>query len=146
MQFSPLSKKVAVKQVQTKNLDEHAFLLELSSPKNGRPLPLKERRSSLSTLSLDLPSLEVEAAFDVPQTPPMRLGKRSGKTVLFPDAEDQNTRHNICQFSLAPWTYLLNIPGKNIRDALIDAFNFWLDCSRENIALIKQIVGYEYYY
>jgi geranylgeranyl diphosphate synthase type 3 len=68
--------------------------------------------------------------------------KPSPPPTPFPLADDDSTRHVICQDSLAPWTYLLALPGKNVRDTLIDAFNDWLRCAPANLSLIKQIVGY----
>jgi len=134
----------------------------LSQPRNGRPsITLldtaranREAASSISSTN--------GYAFQVPETPPRNTGL--GKHLLqfdksfslnaaddttakdavlpFPLVEDDAARHVVCQDSLMPWTYLLNIPGKNIRDVLIDAFNEWLKCGKSNLDVIKQVVGY----
>jgi len=44
------------------------------------------------------------------------------------------------QILLEPYEYLISIPGKEVRSALIDAFNVWLQVPGENLAMIKRIV------
>jgi len=121
------------------------------SPRTGRP----NRISLLSLGKLDTSKLTLDSddetglAFEVPDTPPRRsdlgrpaVGNRS-KALPFPSAADEEeVRHVVCQDSLAPWSYLLQIPGKNVRDQLIDAFNQWIRCSEPNLDVIKQVVGY----
>lgn len=41
---------------------------------------------------------------------------------------------------LDPFRYLTSIPGKEVRSALIDAFNAWLQVPAETLQLIKSIV------
>jgi geranylgeranyl diphosphate synthase type 3 len=41
---------------------------------------------------------------------------------------------------LEPYDYLTTVPGKEIRSALIDAFNAWLRVPEESLNLIKLIV------
>ena len=62
--------------------------------------------------------------------------------VIFPDATKEKARHQVDKETLEPWSYLLSIPGKNVRDRLIDAFNKWIGVKDEDLTLIKQIVGY----
>jgi hypothetical protein len=106
----------------------HRLSLEvLPSPKNGRPLSLPK---------LDVDTGTPELAFQVPETPPrgstlgksfhpsFSLGNSSAaiaaspasrqqllKSKLpFPDfQQDEESRHVICQDSIAPWTYLLGV-------------------------------------
>ena len=116
--------------------------VKTSSPRSGRPLHLT-RGISLTISNDSQPAPEaLSSAFAVPETPPnaSSLGKLHFKeNPVF--STDETTRHEICQYSLAPWTYLLEIPGKNVRDLLIDAFNVWLQLNPENLAVIKQVVG-----
>lgn len=41
---------------------------------------------------------------------------------------------------LAPYSYILELPGKNVRGKLIDAFQLWLKAPVESVATIKSIV------
>jgi len=89
----------------------------------------------------ETPGLKLDSSSSSsPEKTSFTTGKR--EKLPFPSAEDDEGRHVICQDSIAPWTYLLQIPGKNVRDILIDAFNEWLRCSTANLAVIKQVVGY----
>lgn len=45
------------------------------------------------------------------------------------------------QILLEPYSYLLQIPGKEIRSRLIQAFNIWLDVPEEDLKVIKRVVG-----
>lgn len=60
----------------------------------------------------------------------------------FPTASEIEARHKVCNDSLQPWTYLLTIPGKNVRDLLITAFNNWIFCDENQLITIKQLVAY----
>ncbi|CAN8103574.1 unnamed protein product [Discula destructiva] len=40
----------------------------------------------------------------------------------------------------APLTYLLEIPGKDVRSKMINAFNVWLQISDEKLTIIKRII------
>lgn len=122
--------------------------LSLGSPLNGRPQASELKK--MSPLKLEEPS---EAAFSVPDTPPNLQTRTKGEefrdevmvgkeTKPFPEAEYLDTRHVVCTNSLQPWTYLLEIPGKNVRDVLIDSFNKWLEVPSEQLNTIKQVVGY----
>ena len=42
---------------------------------------------------------------------------------------------------LEPFSYLNNIPGKDIRGALIDCFNEWLQLPNDKIVVIKEIIS-----
>lgn len=44
------------------------------------------------------------------------------------------------QILLEPYDYLISIPGKEVRSALIDAFNVWLQVPSDNLAMIKKVV------
>ena len=52
--------------------------------------------------------------------------------------------HQVCEDSLRPWNYLLTIPGKNVRDMIIQAFHQWIpSCdATTQLVLIKQIIAY----
>ena len=52
-----------------------------------------------------------------------------------------DARHVVCLDSLQPWTYLLTIPGKNVRDMLLGAFNQWIGCDQDQLVTIKQVVA-----
>ena len=119
-----------------------------SSPRHGRPIQLIREVSSTSMhINEDLenpPENVHDTAYAVPETPvisfrkiPVALNLRCR---VF--SQDEDTRHEICQHSLIPWTYLLNIPGKNVRDEIIQAFNVWLNVNAEHVDTIKQVVGY----
>jgi geranylgeranyl diphosphate synthase type 3 len=41
---------------------------------------------------------------------------------------------------LEPYTYHSQIPGKEIRSKLIEAFNLWLDVPEDDLEVIKRIV------
>lgn len=41
---------------------------------------------------------------------------------------------------LEPYTYILQIPGKEIRSKLIEAFNIWLDVPTEDLLVIQEVV------
>ncbi|KAL8284194.1 hypothetical protein RQP46_004943 [Phenoliferia psychrophenolica] len=40
-----------------------------------------------------------------------------------------------------PYTYLAAIPGKEVRSALIAAFNLWMNVAEADIAVVKKVVG-----
>ena len=42
---------------------------------------------------------------------------------------------------LGPFEYMYDHPGKNIRKALITAFNAWLKVPHESLAIITKVVG-----
>lgn len=44
------------------------------------------------------------------------------------------------QILVEPYDYLTSIPGKEVRSALIDAFNVWLQVPPENLVMIKKVV------
>jgi geranylgeranyl diphosphate synthase type 3 len=60
----------------------------------------------------------------------------------FPSVTDLGYIHDPDSESLLPWRYLMAIPGKNVRDGLIDAFNIWLQVDAPVLAELKDIVGY----
>jgi geranylgeranyl diphosphate synthase type 3 len=41
---------------------------------------------------------------------------------------------------LDPYSYLLTTPGKEIRSAMIDAFNVWLKVPESNLDIVKSLV------
>ena len=65
--------------------------------------------------------------------------KSVSKSLPFPDAFDPSTRHAVCDDSLRPWSYLLTLPGKNVRDQLIEAFNNWISLNPSKLTLVKQV-------
>jgi geranylgeranyl diphosphate synthase type 3 len=42
---------------------------------------------------------------------------------------------------LAPWHYIMRLPGKDVRSHLIDAFQIWFRCTPEKVSAVKSIVG-----
>ncbi|VDC02873.1 unnamed protein product [Peniophora sp. CBMAI 1063] len=42
---------------------------------------------------------------------------------------------------LEPFTYLTNMPGKDIRGAMISAFNIWLAVPEEKLQVIRRVIG-----
>ncbi|KDE05002.1 hypothetical protein, variant [Microbotryum lychnidis-dioicae p1A1 Lamole] len=40
-----------------------------------------------------------------------------------------------------PYTYLASVPGKEVRSALMDAFNAWIQVPAEDLAVVKKLVG-----
>lgn len=51
-----------------------------------------------------------------------------------------NTLASLVQILLEPYTYTSQIPGKEIRSKLIQAFNLWLDVPEDDLEVIKRIV------
>lgn len=45
------------------------------------------------------------------------------------------------QVLVEPFTYLAAIPGKEVRSALIEAFNLWMHVPEKHIAVVKKVVG-----
>ena len=41
---------------------------------------------------------------------------------------------------LEPWRYLMEVPGKNVRGMLVDAFNEWLGIPEDKVDSIKDII------
>lgn len=41
---------------------------------------------------------------------------------------------------LAPYLYIKSLPGKGIRDILIDALNIWLQVPEKDLVIIKKVV------
>ncbi|SGY33394.1 BQ5605_C002g01491 [Microbotryum silenes-dioicae] len=39
-----------------------------------------------------------------------------------------------------PYTYLASVPGKEVRSALMDAFNAWIQVPAEDLAVVKKLV------
>jgi geranylgeranyl diphosphate synthase type 3 len=45
------------------------------------------------------------------------------------------------QVLVEPYAYLASIPGKEVRSALIAAFNQWMNCAKEDLEIVKKVVG-----
>ncbi|KAJ3531714.1 hypothetical protein NMY22_g8041 [Coprinellus aureogranulatus] len=45
------------------------------------------------------------------------------------------------QALLAPYTYIISIPGKDLRTQLLRAFNAWYDLPEETFKVISEVVG-----
>ena len=45
------------------------------------------------------------------------------------------------QVLIEPYTYLAAVPGKEVRSALIEAFNLWMHVAEADIAVVKKVVG-----
>lgn len=48
---------------------------------------------------------------------------------------------HVPQTILEPFSYLVAVPGKDMRALLIDAFNVWLKVPPESIEIVKKVVG-----
>ena len=42
---------------------------------------------------------------------------------------------------MEPYTYLATVPGKEVRSALMDAFNEWLQVPEVDLNVVKKLVG-----
>lgn len=70
---------------------------------------------------------------------------------LWPDSKEQASRPlaprrsatltRPPQVLVEPYTYLAAIPGKEVRSALIEAFNLWMHVPEDDIAVVKKVVG-----
>jgi geranylgeranyl diphosphate synthase type 3 len=49
-------------------------------------------------------------------------------------------KERFSQILLEPYTYHSQIPGKEIRSKLIEAFNLWLNVPEDDLEVIKRIV------
>ncbi|ORY80232.1 isoprenoid synthase domain-containing protein [Leucosporidium creatinivorum] len=45
------------------------------------------------------------------------------------------------QILVEPYTYLAAVPGKEVRSALVDAFNLWLHVPEADLNVVKKLVG-----
>ncbi|GAA5969215.1 hypothetical protein JCM11641_007512 [Rhodosporidiobolus odoratus] len=45
------------------------------------------------------------------------------------------------QVLVEPYAYLAAIPGKDVRSAVIAAFNIWMGCDERNLETVKKVVG-----
>ncbi|GAA5859614.1 hypothetical protein JCM8547_006164 [Rhodosporidiobolus lusitaniae] len=45
------------------------------------------------------------------------------------------------QVLVEPYAYLASIPGKEVRSALIAAFNVWMKCADDDLEIVKKVVG-----
>jgi len=48
--------------------------------------------------------------------------------------------HTVDENLLEPWTYILNVPGKNIRGKMITAWNKWLQVDEQKVEAISEVV------
>ena len=51
-------------------------------------------------------------------------------------------RHEVDDLLLEPFRYLQQVPGKNVRGQLIDAFQVWLSIPADVVVVIKRVVEY----
>lgn len=42
---------------------------------------------------------------------------------------------------MEPYTYLASVPGKEVRSALMAAFNEWMRVNDEDLSVVKKLVG-----
>ncbi|MBZ6370568.1 MAG: polyprenyl synthetase family protein [Microbacterium hominis] len=42
---------------------------------------------------------------------------------------------------MEPYTYLAAIPGKEFRSALTAAFNVWMHVAKDDLDIVKKVVG-----
>ena len=52
----------------------------------------------------------------------------------------QQKWHTVDENLLEPWTYILNVPGKNIRGKMITAWNKWLQVDDQKVEAISEVV------
>ena len=48
--------------------------------------------------------------------------------------------HTIDDSLLEPWRYILQVPGKDIRGKMIEAFNIWLNIPKDKVVAINDVV------
>lgn len=71
------------------------------------------------------PEAAANVGIDVSSSPPKR----------------RRTFHATDESVLAPWQYIMRLPGKDVRGILIDAFQLWFKCPPAKVDAIKSIVG-----
>jgi len=49
--------------------------------------------------------------------------------------------HQVDEKVLEPYRYLCDVPGKNVRGQLVDAFNLWFKIPSEKVKAIKETIG-----
>jgi geranylgeranyl diphosphate synthase type 3 len=49
--------------------------------------------------------------------------------------------HEVDESILEPFHYLCQVPGKNVRGQLVDAFNLWFKIPSEKVKEIKEVIG-----
>ena len=82
-------------------------------------------------------------------TPSASLDRNSSSFSTFPRKNDSITHRLDGQkwspgkekILLGPFEYMYDHPGKNIRKALITAFNAWLEVPEESLSIITKVVG-----
>ena len=55
-------------------------------------------------------------------------------------ASDSFSPHELDMPLIEPYTYINGIPGKNIREKLIDSWNLFYHCPAEKVEEIKKII------
>lgn len=96
-----------------------------------------QRKGTNSSVQSQRSTMELSTSGSRPQN---GVASFPGGEAPFPDAEE--CRHRVCNDSLQPWSYLMAMPGKNIRDMLIGAFNEWIGCDEQQLITVKQAVAY----
>jgi len=56
------------------------------------------------------------------------------------DNLDAFAAHEMDAALIEPYSYINGIPGKNIREKLIDAWNVFYNCPAEKVVIIKKII------
>ena len=54
--------------------------------------------------------------------------------------ENTAVKHEVQDCLLEPWTYILSVPGKNVRGVLINCFNTWMDIDPGTLEDITTII------
>ena len=84
-----------------------------------------------------IPSAALMTALNaIPPLPPSKDSSRRSSVELLPTWTPQKE-----SVLLAPYTYLENHPGKDIRSQLIVAFNAWLQVPQASLDVITRVVG-----
>lgn len=49
--------------------------------------------------------------------------------------------HVPTQILREPFTYIASVPGKEVRSALMEAFNVWMKVDKADLTVVKEVVG-----
>lgn len=75
------------------------------------------------------------------QTPSSSLSTSSSSSTSSTSTSSSTVRHEVDKRVLQPFDYIQGVPGKDVRGALIDCFQEWLQIPIEKITEIKSIIA-----
>lgn len=58
------------------------------------------------------------------------------------EADKAEREHKVDTRLLEPWTYICDVPGKNVRGILIKCFQRWMQIPEEELAQIAEVINY----